>query len=338
MLLFLVTFGSFLHVRDGLITVKIGEKGEEKRFSPKKIESIFITSGAAISTDVISLCYENNIDIVFLNKFGDPISRVWHSKLGSTTLIRKKQLEISTGETGTKYARYFINKKFENQLEWIEKLIKTRPNHKNILQNLQETIIKHKNSLNEVNGTIEEIRNTLLGIEGSVGREYFKTISQLLPESFQFEERSRNPAKDEFNAALNYHYGILYSLVEKACILAGIDPFIGIMHVDNYNKKSFVFDAIEMVRIYAEESTLYLFSNRKLGKKDFQKLQNGVLIEDNGKKTIIEHFTAFLDEPIRYRGRNIKRKHMPLFELRHLANEWLQNEREQFEKLEIEEV
>jgi CRISPR-associated protein Cas1 len=41
---------------------------------------------------------------------------------------------------------------------------------------------------------------------------------------------------------LNYSYGVLYSLVEKACILAGLDPFVGFLHTDNYNKKSLVFD------------------------------------------------------------------------------------------------
>ena len=31
---------------------------------------------------------------------------------------------------------------------------------------------------------------------------------------------------------LNYAYGILYSLVEKACICAGLYPFVGFLHVD----------------------------------------------------------------------------------------------------------
>jgi hypothetical protein len=60
-----------------------------------------------------------------------------------------------------------------------------------------------------------------------------------------FESRSRQPAADAFNAMLNYSCGILYSLVEKACILAGLEPFVGFLHTDNYNKKSLVYDLIE---------------------------------------------------------------------------------------------
>ena len=52
----------------------------------------------------------------------------------------------------------------------------------------------------------------------------------------------------------------MYSNVERACILAGLDPFIGIMHVDNYNRQSFVFDLIEMYRIYIDQIVFKLFS------------------------------------------------------------------------------
>jgi hypothetical protein len=36
---------------------------------------------------------------------------------------------------------------------------------------------------------------------------------------------------------LNYGHGVLYSMVEKACIIAGLDPYIGVLHTDNYNNK-----------------------------------------------------------------------------------------------------
>ena len=79
-------------------------------------------------------------------------------------------------------------------------------------------------------------------------KKYFGAISSIVPEKYKFEGRSRNPAKDEFNAMLNYGYGVLYSMVEKACIIAGLDPYIGFLHTDNYNKKSLVFDVIELFR------------------------------------------------------------------------------------------
>ena len=47
---------------------------------------------------------DHNIDIIFLDEFGDPFGRVWHSNLGSTTLIRRRQLEIADTIEGVNLA------------------------------------------------------------------------------------------------------------------------------------------------------------------------------------------------------------------------------------------
>ena len=54
-----------------------------------------ISNQAMLSTQAIVLALEHNIDIIFLDKFGDPLGRVWFSKMGSTALIRRKQLEAA---------------------------------------------------------------------------------------------------------------------------------------------------------------------------------------------------------------------------------------------------
>lgn len=65
----------------------------------------------------------------------------------------------------------------------------------------------------------------------------------------------------------------MYSNVERACILAGLDPFIGIMHIDNYNRQVFVFDLIEMYRIYIDQIVFKLFSAKKIKKEYFDKIE-----------------------------------------------------------------
>lgn len=92
-----------------------------------------------------------------------------------------------------------------------------------------------------VSGSLEEKRNVLMGYEGNAGKIYYGVLSNLIPKDFKFEGRSMQPAKDEFNSLLNYAFGILYGKVEKACIIAGLDPYIGILHTDNYGKKSVLF-------------------------------------------------------------------------------------------------
>jgi CRISPR/Cas system-associated endonuclease Cas1 len=57
------------------------------------VESIVISNQAMISSQAVVQALEHNIDIIFLDSFGDPLGRVWFSKMGSTALIRRKQFE-----------------------------------------------------------------------------------------------------------------------------------------------------------------------------------------------------------------------------------------------------
>lgn len=312
------TYGSYLHKEGDCFKIKKDDQIFE--ISVKKISSILITTAAYITTDAIKMAMENNIDIIFLDEFGEPYGRVWHSRIGSTTLIRRRQIEIAENEEGLKLALSWIMKKFENQIDLLKRLRTTRTQKSAEITGYIEKLENCGKPLDNLSGTIDEKRGTIMGIEGSGGRIYFECLSFLMPDRYKFEGRSRNPARDEFNALLNYAYGILYSKVEKACIIAGLDPYVGIIHTDNYNKKSLVFDLIENFRIWADETVVNLFASRKVRQDHFDKLENGYTLNKEGKALLIEEFTKFMDESIRYCGRNIKRADIIQFDCHSIAN------------------
>ncbi|HDH13174.1 MAG TPA: CRISPR-associated endonuclease Cas1 [Nitrospirae bacterium] len=318
MQLIINTYGSYLQKNGDCFKVKTDEKVAE--ISCKKVSSILISTAAYITTDAIKMAMENNIDIVFIDNFGNPYGRVWHPKLGSTTLIRRKQLEISGREEGLDLALEWINTKFANQTDFLKRLRKTRPNKSAEITGYIEKLEKVSSGLQSVSGTLEDCRATIMGIEGSGGRIYFEALSFLMPDRFKFRGRSRNPAKDEFNTLLNYSYGILYSRVEKACIIAGLDPYVGFIHTDHYNKKSMVFDLIENYRIWADETIINLFASRKVNKQYFDDIPNGMTLNKEGKVVLLENFNSYMDESVRYRGRNIKRNNIIQFDCHTVAN------------------
>lgn len=322
------TYGSYLQKNGDCFKVKKDEQVFD--VSVKKVESIMITTAAYITTDAIKLAMDNNIDIIFLDEFGDPFGRVWHSKLGSTTLIRRRQLEIASTSEGVNMALDWIRKKFDNQIDLLTRLRESRSQKSAEITTYIDKLRASRNSLdslipqNTSTIGIEEVRGSIMGIEGSGGRTYFEAISFIMPDRYKFEGRSRNPAKDEFNALLNYAYGILYSKVEKACIIAGLDPYVGIIHTDHYNKKSLVFDLIENFRIWADETIIKLFAGRDVKQEHFDKLENGFTLNKEGKVLLINAFNIFLDESIRYSGRNIKRGDIIQFECHRIANQLIQ--------------
>jgi len=303
--LHLNTYGSYIRKKDGLFEVSVENK--KVKISPEKISSIIISNAVSITSDVIHLAMNYNIDIVFLDDFGDPYGRVWYPKLGSTTLIRRKQLEMIETYVGLKFIKNYLLIKNMNQYRFLKQLISKREGLIGEFDNNLSQMKKHSLSIYNSEGTINSISGSLMGWEGAVSKNYFNTLSKLLPSKHRFHGRSSRPAKDPFNAFLNYGYGLLYSRVEKALIIAGLDPYLGLLHTDNYNKKSFVFDFIEPYRIFVEEPTIYVFSRSKFKAEYVEEVHQGVTLSENGKKFFVPLLLEHFDVKIRYQNKNRKR-------------------------------
>jgi CRISPR-associated protein Cas1 len=316
--LVLTTFGTYLHRQGELFVIKIGE--QHQQVSSRKVRTIMITTGASLSTDAIQLAVEKNIDIVFLDKFGDPYGRVWHGRPGSTTAIRRAQLRFADTEPGVLLALSWMLRKLDNQITFLEDARTRRTRLSAPLTEKVQALRQLRRQLETLSGDLETLRGTLMGLEGRAGRTYWEAVNLLLPENFRFEARSRNPAKDEFNCLVNYSYGVLYGIVERACILAGLDPYIGFIHTDHYQKKSLVFDLIECYRIWADETVVGLFAARRVKQDMFDQLHNGFVLSKEGKAVLMERFEAHLDEGIRHRNRNVKRREVVQLDCHQVAN------------------
>ncbi len=312
MQLFIDTYGTYVHVKDDMFEIRVPQKNEDSHnynkhhYAAKKVKSILLPKAAALSTDAIFLALQHNIDIVFVEYDGHPAGRVWHSKLGSTTRIRKKQLEASYVNEGLKWVKHWITTKLDNQIAFLKDLKKHRKQKADLMDEKIEAISALNVSLHQLDAeNVNDIAETIRGLEGSAGNHYFATLSQLLATEYQFGGRSFRPAKDPFNAFLNYAYGMLYGKVEKSLIIAGIDPYLGFMHRDDYNQLSMVFDFIEPYRIYAEKVVFKLFAAKHINQTHTDKVANGYSLNKEGKNLLVQRFSNFFEEEsIRYKGRN----------------------------------
>jgi len=286
-----------------------------------KVDNIWISTSALVSTDAIQCAMENNIDIVFLDKYGDPYARIWHPNLGSTPLIRRRQLEASTNVKGLTLVKEWIKKKLKNQINLLKKLKKTRPNQQEQLASVIAQLQTYYRKISELEGNVEENRQSILGLEGISSRIYFEILSEILSKKWRFNGRSRRPAKDSFNCTLNYGYGVLYSIVERACILAGLDPYVGFLHTDDYNKKSFVFDVIEQYRIHVDETVLFLFTRKMMKDNCFDSVEGGFVLNDNGKKILMTTLNDHFDKQVMYRRKKTKLRNIIQSNCYGVANE-----------------
>lgn len=326
MQIFINTYGTYVHVKDDMFQIKIRENknlpAKINHIAAHKITSFIMSKGSALSTDAIALALKNNIDIVVVENDGHPMGRFWHSKLGSTTKIRKEQLKASLNHTSLLWIKAWLTQKLENQADFLNNLKKHRVNLHGFLDEKTKAILEFREKISDAQAeNVSEIAESLRGWEGSAGRHYFEALSKCMPDTFAFKGRSFRPAQDEFNAMLNYAYGILYNRVERALMLAGLDPFVGFMHRDDYNTKSLVFDYIEPYRIHADRFVFRLFTGKKINKAYFEDFTGGVSLNKEGKAFFVAPYLEYLNsDKIRYKGRLQTRMNAMQLEAHRFAN------------------
>jgi len=289
--LYITDLGTVVKKRDDLFEITTSEK--KVAVAPQKIKSLVLSKGIFLTTDVIKLAVDNNIDIVIVDDFGNPYGRFWQSKFGSTANIRRKQLEIFGTQKGIELAKQILIQKIKNCAEHLEDLKIKREAKKAFLDKQIKEMKRYIYQIKLVEGNVSEKRGTLMGYEGNAAKIYYQTLSELIPEEFKFEKRSMHPAEDEFNAMLNYAFGI---------------------------QKSLVFDLIESYRHLASRTVFSLFTQKRVQKYFFKREGNSVMLVGDGKKVLVESFYNRLEKKVRYNNRNISSLDKLQFECHELAN------------------
>lgn len=292
------SFGVSLYKENNLFAV-VSPEGK-KLLPPSDVKSISISKGARISSDAVLLAIEHEIDILFVNGLGMPQGRVWSIQYGSISTIRKNQLEFIYSERSVAWVKRLIIHKMDNQIALLLSLENEDVRANRIAQRAINAITDHKQKIAALEGKIvADIAPSLRGWEGAASRRYFEALSNYLPEKYRFESRSKHPATDMFNALLNYGYGMLYGKVEGALIKAGLDPYVGIFHRDDYNRPVLVYDVIERYRIWIEYVMVRLCQEDVFSEECFSFKGEAVWLEGLGKRIVIQSVNDYLSEIVR---------------------------------------
>lgn len=292
-------YGASLAVQDGRFQVRWKDGSQELPVTA--VRSILLNRATKLSGEAIAAAVEAQIDIVFVERSGKPYARVWSPKFGSISTIRKQQLNFSQSKEAITWIRGMLQRKIDNQcaLLWSHSQVAGEDAAQRIERSLKR-LQRQSERIGAAEGasSMHELAPSLRGYEGTASRVYFECLSGMLPEVYRFEGRSQHPAHDAFNCLLNYAYGMLYNLVEQALIVAGIDPYIGVFHRDEYNRPVLVYDFIEQYRVWAEFVVVDLCMQRAVFLEFFE-VENGVYwLDSSGKRVLIQTLNDYLAESI----------------------------------------
>jgi len=140
-----------------------------------------------------------------------------------------------------------------------------------------------------------------MGIEGEASKQYFCALSKVLPEEVYYGNRTKQPPGDLFNALLSYGYGILYTEVEKACLVAGLNPYMGFLHTDRVGRPSLVLDLMEEFRQpVIDSSVIAIITKKVVNTDDIEPLNGGFYLNSPGKNKLVEAVVSKLSKIIDY--------------------------------------
>ncbi|MBC7248089.1 MAG: CRISPR-associated endonuclease Cas1 [Actinobacteria bacterium] len=312
------SFGASLRRKSNCFLVRRGD--DEEEICADDVTQIILSLGTHISTDAIALAADKNVDIVCLSRGGKPVSRIWPCKFGGTALTRRKQMEALYTSKGVKVAEAMIKAKGLNQAYFLKALNKEREIAS--VEEAAEVILKRVKSASWDAENIELVRNDMFALEGGCSRLYIQALTSIIPEEYGFFGREKRPPKDPVNAALSYGYAVLYGKVERACILAGLDPFLGYLHTDRFGKPSMSLDLMEPFRQpLVDRVVVTLFVKRSFKHSDFMPYaeSEGLYLNETGRKKLLEKLYERFDKEIQHKGRKRKFQDIILVCIRDVA-------------------
>lgn len=301
------------------------------------LESVIIANrGVSLSAEAIRACAERGIPIHFLSGTGTPYASLYSAGLTGTVLTRRAQLTAYNTGLGRELALAFAYGKIQNQatlLKYVAKYRKERqPDLYDELRLLAGEVGDHMAELEALayisrreDQYLDDLRDQLLSIEGRAAQHYWRAFGLLLPTGLNWPGREGRGARDPFNSALNYGYGILYSQIERALVLAGLDPYGGFIHTDRPGKPSLVLDFIEEFRAPVVDRTILGLVNKKVA---LEQDERGFLSEKT-RRQLAEKVLERLESAETHEGKRHPLRIIIQMQARHIAT-YVRGERPEY--------
>lgn len=301
MQLVLDTHGLNVGKRNGCFFLKT--KSETRIISPLKVSSIAVASYCVISTSAIQLAVSHQIPIYFLDSLGQVTARLGAASYGNDATLRRQQVYFRHSEAALQWCIQLFSLKTAEQLQNIALLMSRRSRFADKITPLQTAVQLELQNLEMLDTTQKEVCLEQIAIkEALIARYYWQVMAIAMPSPFDFDGRSRQPAQDFFNAALNYAYGMLYGLVETALFSVALDPYLGLWHADQYNKPTLSYDLIEPFRPWIDALIVEQVLDEMLSEEMFDLRDGGVFLNKKGKQHLIPLFHQYMGERCEFRG------------------------------------
>jgi CRISPR-associated protein Cas1 len=276
--LHLATPGARASVRAGRIRV---HKGDEELVSVplERVLAVVIHGNVDVSGGLTRELLWRMLPVVWCSSSGRVIGWAMSARSPNGPGRVRQHVIADRGHLGL--AREFVATKIGNQATLLRRH-GTAPDAVAALRDLRRRALS-ATSLSD-----------LFGIEGDAAARYFGNFATMLAgrvrdeQGLRFFTRTRRPARDPINAALNFSYGLLLGDIIRAVASCGLDPHAGFLHSSGRNKPALALDLCEEFRApVADSVVLGAFNNGELHTTDFSTVTGSTQLRPSGRSALI---------------------------------------------------
>lgn len=280
-ILHVATPGARASIRTGRVHIV---KGEEKLGSVpvERVLGLVLHGNVDVSGGLIRELLWRGLTIVWCSGSGRVVGWASSATTPNAGARVRQHVHAANGHLGL--AREFVVAKIANQATLLRR-------HGDSVEVVARLRALQRNARQAT--SIEQV----LGVEGDAAAAYFRAFSTMLSsvvgqrDGIGFVARTRRPAADPVNAALNFCYGLLLADVTRAVVACGMDPRAGFLHSSGRNKPALALDLSEEFRApVADSVVLGAFNNGELRGTSFSKVLEGCRLRDSGRTALISAY------------------------------------------------
>ncbi|MGH3926727.1 MAG: CRISPR-associated endonuclease Cas1, partial [Pseudonocardiaceae bacterium] len=279
--LHLATPGSRASTRRGRIEVT--KQGESLASVPlERVQALVVHGNVDVSGALIRELLWRRLTVVWCSSNGRVVG--WAAPAAGPNGAARPRQHLASAVGQLELAREFVSAKIANQAT----MLRRHGDAPDAVPRLR--VLQHRaRSADSV--------AALFGIEGDAAAVYFRSFATTFTASVRevmargFTTRTRRPARDPVNAALNFSYGLLVGDVLRAVVACGLDPHAGFLHSSERNKPALVLDLCEEFRApVADSVVLGAFNNGELKESSFSDVLGVVNLRETGRRALISAY------------------------------------------------
>lgn len=313
--LYVDTPSAIVRKRRGRVVVEKpdGEKREKLQALPAcEVDRIVCVGRVHCTSSALRHCLWNEIDVVFLSRHGRYQGRLDTSPGGRIEIRQAQHAAGQMPEQTLKLSRAFVKAKIHNMTRRLQR--RNRSDADAALPPALQGLRSLERRLPNVDN-----HEALRGLEGAATNAYFGAWNALIQHpdpDVQFSRRTRRPPEDPVNAILGFSYALLQADVHAACVIAGLDPYLGLLHRPRTGCPSAVLDLMEAFRpVVADSVTLAVLNRRMVSSADFETRDGGVFLNESGRKQLYRAYQDRRTDRVTAPGMDRRLPYYRIFEL-----------------------